>query len=212
MQLHGLNAWCMHYGPSAPLSVGTESSKVTFPSSWALCWWSWPSPKDPRAQPGLWPNFQPHVGKERVDQATGAFPPGRENKLGVGCPSAPQGAGNHHPDFKPAPTGRGHAPMGGRSPLAMVCQGCQPLLLPFSSLFYKFSRFLQVGINPSQGRMGGWQLWGTAATSLPVPGAMGRKDSPTHLFGHQLMSCKICLCTPDPFSRCDTEPSPLLGA
>lgn len=53
MQLHGLNAWCMHYGPSAPLSMGTESSKVTFPSLRALRWWSWLSPKDPRAQPGL---------------------------------------------------------------------------------------------------------------------------------------------------------------
>lgn len=67
--------------------------------------------------------------------------------------------------------------MGARSPLAMLCQGYQLLLLPFSSLFHEFSeKFLQVGASPSQGRVGGRHF---CAISLPVPVTMGRRDSPT---------------------------------
>lgn len=62
--------------------------------------------------------------------------------------------------------------MGGRSPLAMLCQGCQPLLLPFSSLFYKFSRFLQVGINPSQGRVA---VLGHCSHQPPCPWSHGKE-------------------------------------
>lgn len=139
------------------------------------------------------------------------FPPCRERKVRAGCPRdrrepSPQLQTHTH-------RWRGMHPWVAGPPLVVLCQGRQPLLLPFSSLFYKFSsRFLQVGLNPRQGMTGGWWVWGTAATSLPVPRAVGRRDSPIDLFGHRLMSCEVSLCPPRSLLQARHRAQPLAGS
>lgn len=163
----------MHCGLSTPLSVRTESSKVTFPSSWALAAGAGRPPRIPGPSQDLaqllsrrWGRsrwIKPRVKQELFLQA------GRlSSERGVPGTS---GSWELSPRLQTCTHGWRGCTQGCKSPLVVLCRGCQPLLLPFSSLFYTFSsNFLQVGINPGQGRMGGWQFWGTAATSFPVPG------------------------------------------